>query len=146
MLPLRLGALAALTVRNFDERMGTLTIRSDKSGQPRQLALPKNTSDFLALQGDGKLPQAWLFTTVDGHQWTCKRWQKPIQEARTEVGLPSGTTAYVLRHCVLTDLVIAGVPLLTVAQLADTSVAMIERHYGHLTANAAREALATLAL
>lgn len=146
MLPLRPGALANLKTRDFDERMGTLTIGSDKSGKPRQLALPDNICEFLTTQARGKLPEAWLFMTANGHQWSRKMWQKPIQEARTLASLPSATTAYVLRHCVLTDLVVAGVPLLTVAQLADTSVAMIERHYGHLTAKAAREALASLAI
>lgn len=60
--------------------------------------------------------------------------------------IPSGVTAYVIRHCVLTDLVIAGVPLLTVVQLADTSATMNERHYGHLTVSAAAEALHRIAL
>ncbi|MEM7687431.1 MAG: tyrosine-type recombinase/integrase [Pseudomonadota bacterium] len=146
MLPLRPGALASLKACDFDERMGTLTIGSDKSGKPRQLALPDNICEFLTQQSRGKLPEAWLFMTANGQQWKRKTWQKPIQEARDVSGLPSGTTAYVLRHCVLTDLVVAGVPLLTVAQLADTSVAMIERHYGHLTAKAARDALASLAI
>jgi integrase len=61
-------------------------------------------------------------------------------------GLPSGASAYTLRHSVITDLVRAGVPILTVAQLADTSVAMIERHYGHLVQGDAEKALAALAL
>lgn len=146
MLPLRPGALASLKACDFDERMGTLTIGSDKSGKPRQLALPDNICEFLTQQARGKLPEAWLFMTANGQQWKRKTWQRPIQEARELASLPSGTTAYVLRHCVLTDLVVAGVPLLTVAQLADTSVAMIERHYGHLTAKAARDALASLAI
>ena len=39
-----------------------------------------------------------------------------------------------------------GLPLLTVAQISDTSAEMIERHYGHLSRHAAAEALAGLAL
>jgi hypothetical protein len=39
-----------------------------------------------------------------------------------------------------------GLPILTVAQLADTSVAMIEQHYGHLVRSDAEQALAALAL
>ena len=46
----------------------------------------------------------------------------------------------------ITDLVRGGLPILTVAQMADTSVAMIERHYGHLVRNDAEEALAQLVL
>lgn len=146
MLPLRPGALAGLKVADFDKRMGTLTVGADKNGRPRQMSLPANICTFLANQSKSKLPAASLFTMADGRPWTREKWQDPIREAREAAQLPLGTTAYVLRHCVLTDLVVGGVPLLTVAQLADTSVAMIERHYGHLTAAAARDALAKLAL
>ncbi len=51
-----------------------------------------------------------------------------------------------MRHSVITDLVTGGLDLLTVALLSGTSVAMIERHYGHLRAEHAAPALATLAL
>jgi site-specific recombinase XerD len=51
-----------------------------------------------------------------------------------------------MRHSVITDLVTGGLDLLTVALLSGTSVAMIERHYGHLRAEHAAAALATLAL
>jgi hypothetical protein len=40
--------------------------------------------------------------------------------------------------------VLAGLPLLTVAQMSDTSAEMIERHYGHLNSQVAPDALAGL--
>jgi len=58
--------------------------------------------------------------------------------------LPATTTAYTMRHSVITDLVVGGLDLLTVAQLSGTSVAMIERHYGHLQQDRAAAALAML--
>ncbi|MEZ5740681.1 MAG: hypothetical protein R3E68_15315 [Burkholderiaceae bacterium] len=60
--------------------------------------------------------------------------------------MPDKASAYTFRHSVITDLVIGGLPLLTVAQLSNTSVAMIERHYGHLNEDQATEALASLLL
>jgi site-specific recombinase XerD len=60
--------------------------------------------------------------------------------------LPAETTAYTLRHSVISDLVHGGLDLLTVAQISGTSVAMIEKHYGHLRSDVAAEALARLAL
>ncbi len=51
-----------------------------------------------------------------------------------------------MRHSVITDLVTGGLDLLTVAQLSGTSVAMIEKHYGHLRADHAAAALAGLTL
>lgn len=146
MLPLRPGALAGLRVGDFDKRLRTLTIGKDKNDRPRQIHLPAATAAFLEAQCKGKLPAAWLFARADGEQWCNDKWKKPIKEAVAAAKLPSGVSAYTLRHCVLTDLVMAGVPLLTVAQLADTSAAMIEQHYGHLTAGAAAAALETLAL
>lgn len=60
--------------------------------------------------------------------------------------LPAETTAYTLRHSVITDLVHSGLDLVTVAQVSGTSVRMIEKHYCHLRAEAATEALAKLAM
>lgn len=146
LLPLRPGTLAALTVEDFDKRTRTLTIGKDKSGKPRQIAVPQNVADFLTGQATDKLPAAPIFMRGDGRAWNKDAWKGPIKDAVIAAGLPSGVSAYTLRHCVLTDLVNAGLPVLTVAQISGTSVAMIEKHYGHLVGDAAAEALAGLVL
>ena len=146
MLPLRPGTLAALTVGDFDSRTRTLTIGRDKNGRPRQIAVPENVANFLLEQSKSKLPRSPVFTRGDGNEWNKDAWKGPIKDAVMVAGLPSGVSAYTLRHCVLTDLVNAGLPVLTVAQISGTSVAMIEKHYGHLVGDAATEALAGLAL
>lgn len=146
LLPLRPGTLANLTAGDFDKRTKALTIGKDKNGKPRQIALPQNLADFLTEQTKGKLPGTPIFMRGDGRGWNKDAWKGPIKVAVAAAGLPSCVSAYTLRHCVLTDLVNAGLPVLTVAQISGTSVAMIERHYGHLVGNAAAEALAELAL
>lgn len=146
LLPLRPGALAGLRVRDFDKRTRTLTIGKDKNGKPRQILLPQSVVDFLAERIRGKLPAAHMFSRADGRPWDKDAWKGPIKEAVTQARLPTGTSAYTLRHCVLTDLVVARLPLLTVAQISDTSVQMIERHYGHLVGDEAVRALDTLAI
>lgn len=70
----------------------------------------------------------------------------PIKEAARAADLPDSTTAYAMRHSTLTNLVTGGLDLLSVAQISGTSVAMIERHYGHLNADRAAAALAGLTL
>ena len=57
-----------------------------------------------------------------------------------------GCTCYTIRHSVITDMIHTGTDPLTVAQLSGTSVLMIEKHYGHLTHDHARDALARLRL
>ena len=146
LLPLRPGAVANLNAGDFDKRTRELTIGKDKSGKPRRVVLPTAAAALFAEQGKAKLPAAPLFTREGGKRWDKETWKGPINHAVRRAKLPKGATAYTLRHSTITDLVTAGLPLLTVAQISDTSAEMIERHYGHLTGHQATEALAGLAL
>jgi site-specific recombinase XerD len=146
LLPLRPGALAGLDASNFDKRTRELTIGMDKAGQRRRILLPVDAAALFTAQAKDKLPGAPLFTRANGKRWDKEAWKKPIADAAKAAQLPEGTTAYTLRHSTITDLVTAGLPLLTVAQISGTSAEMIERHYGHLNSHMAADALAGLAL
>ena len=146
LLPLRPGALAALTAGDFDKRTAELTIGKDKTGKPRRIQLPTDAATLFAGQAANKLPGAPLFMRQNGKAWDKDSWKLPIAAAVAAAGLPGDATAYTLRHSTITDLVSAGLPLLTIAQISGTSAEMIERHYGHLASDAAVKALAELAL
>jgi site-specific recombinase XerD len=146
LVPLRPGALAALAVAAFDKRLVTLTIGRDKAGGDRAITLPPATAAFFTERCRDKLPHAPLFARADGKPWGKDSWKKGVKAAAEAAELPLEVTAYTLRHSVITDLIGAGLDVLTVARLSGTSIAMIERHYGHLRAEHAAAALATLAL
>lgn len=146
VLPLRPGALAALTIADFDSRLGTLRIGKDKAGKGRAIRLPEQTAELLREQTTDKLPAAPLFARWNGKAWDKDSWKDPIKAAAAKAELPAGTTAYTMRHCGITDLVTAGLDLATVATLSGTSVAMIAKHYAHLQQDHARAALAELVL
>lgn len=146
LLPLRPGALAALTVGSFDKRLGVLTIGKDKAGRDRKMKLPKETAEFFEAAAKDKLPGAPLLGRADGTAWDKDAWKWPVKAAAVAAKLPEGTTAYTLRHSTISDLVHGGLDLLTVAQISGTSVRMIEAHYGHLRSDVAADALAKLAL
>jgi len=146
LLPLRPGAMAALTAGDFDKRTAELTIGKDKTGKPRRIQLPQEAARLLAKQAMNKLPSAPLFMRGNGKAWDKDSWKRPITAAVSAAELPADTTAYTLRHSTITDLVSAGLPLLTIAQISGTSAEMIERHYGHLASDAAVKALGELAL
>ena len=146
LLPLRPGAMAALTAGDFDKRTAELTIGKDKTGKPRRIQLPQEAAQLLAKQAKNKLPGAPLFMRANGKAWDKDSWKRPIASAVTAAELPADATAYTLRHSTITDLVGAGLPLLTIAQISGTSAEMIERHYGHLASDAAVKALGELAL
>lgn len=146
LLPLRPGAVAHLTVADFDKRTCELNIGKDKSGKSRRILIPNAAVELFTEQAMDKIVAAPLLMQANGKPWDKNSWKKPINEAVIKANLPKGTTAYTLRHSTITDLVIGGLPLLTIAQISDTSAEMIERHYGHLSRHAAAEALAGLAL
>jgi integrase len=146
LLPLRPGAVAALTVADFDRRTSELTVGTDKAGKGRRIVLPQSAAKHFAAMSKGKLPTAPLFMRANGRAWDKEAWKGPIAEAAKAAKLPTGVVAYTLRHSVITDLVTTGLPLLTIAQISGTSAGMIEQHYGHLVRESAVKALATLAL
>lgn len=146
LLPLRPGAIAALKVADFDSRRSELSVGKDKSGNDRRILLPPETAAYFKDQAKGKTPAAPIFARADGSPWNRDSWKGPIKGAVLAAKLPPASTAYTLRHSTITDLVTSGLDLLTVAQVSGTSVAMIEKHYGHLQRQRAADALAGLAL
>jgi integrase len=143
---LRPGAIAALSVRDFDKRTSELTIGKDKSGKDRRILIPTAAARLMEDQSKNKLPAAPIFMRAGGERWNKDSWKHPISAAVEAASLPAEATAYTLRHSTITDLVREGLPLLTIAQISGTSAEMIERHYGHLAQDAAVKALETLAL
>ncbi len=145
LLPLRPGDVAKLLVEHFDAHQKTLSIPSGKT-KTRVIPLTGEVVTHLKACAANKLPLAPLVSRDDGSEWKKEAWRDAIQVAAAAAKLPAATCAYTLRHCVITDLVIGGVDLFTVAKLAGTSIKMIEKHYGHLGGKHARKALEKLAL
>jgi integrase len=146
LVPLRPGALAALTAADFDKRLGVLRIGKDKANSDRKIKLPPATAEFFAELAKRKLPGAPLLGRADGSAWSKTTWVPAIREAVTAAKLPAGVTSYTLRHSTITDLIGAGLDALQVARVSGTSLQMIEKHYGHLRNDHAAAALAALAL
>lgn len=155
LVPLRPGAMAALTVGDLNIRDCTLHIPKDKANEGRTLHLPHKTISFFAEQARNKLPSAPLIARAGGAHWDKDAWKKPVQRAAVAAGLfvtkdttgkeQSAVTLYAVRHTAITALLHSGLDALTTAQLAGTSVRMIELNYGHLTKQHSIAALEKLA-
>ncbi len=147
LVPLRPGAVAALTAGHFDKRLGVLTVGKDKAGKDRKIGLPKSTAAFFTAQAKGKLPAAPLLPRADGKFWNKDSWKDPFKDAAKAAKLPIDAVAYNLRHSAITDLIaLHRLDTMTVAVLSGTSLPMIEKHYGHLLRDHAADALGKLAL
>jgi len=145
LIPMRPGELAALKVEHLDVGQRVLRIPSGKT-EPRLVPLSNEAFTHLKACVKGKLPSAWLVSRANGSQWKKEQWRDEIKLAAAAAKQPRATVAYTLRHSTITDLVVGGLDLFTVAKLAGTSVVMIQQHYGHLQQEHARKALEKLSL
>jgi len=143
MVPLRPSAIASLEVGHFNVKHSKLKVTVDKTGA-RTIVLPKSTAKFINEHCKSKLPKALIFPRADGAKWTKDKWKKPFKKAARAAGLPHEAVLYCIRHSVISDMVTNGTPLLTIAQIAGTSVRMIEKHYGKLLDQASISALEAL--
>lgn len=131
----------ALCLRSdYDGRTASVRFRS--KDHDRKIPLSPAATALFDRLAKGKLPKAHLFTQDGKKAWTADAWSEPVRSAAARAALPEGVTLYTLRHCWITDAIVGGMDLLTVAKLAGTSLAMIEKHYGHLVQGAARDKLA----
>ena len=52
----RPGAVARLTVADFDARTSELSIGHDKSGKPRRILIPSKAAELLGARAEGRAP------------------------------------------------------------------------------------------
>jgi site-specific recombinase XerC len=142
--PVRPGDIPAARVADLDVDNRTLSVKG-KTGS-RVVPLGKDAFAHFKQCAKDKLPSAWLIARANGDQWKKESWRDEIKLAAAAAKLPKSTVAYTLRHSVITDLMTKGLDIFHVAKLAGTSVAMIEKHYGHLQDKHARKALDAIAL
>lgn len=140
----RAGELVKAHRSQFDKRTGTMTFIG-KTGR-RDVPLSPGAQALFTRLAESKLPGAWLFVRDDGKPWAHSDWDELVREAADKANLPKGTCLYTLRHSFITEAITQGMTTLDVARLCGTSVTMIEKHYGHLVASAARERLAAVVL
>jgi integrase len=140
----RAGELVNATVSQFDARTKSMTF-TGKTGSRTVPLAPAAVALFKRLATDKK-PGDRLLVRDDGNPWAHSDWDELVRAAATAASLPDGTCLYTLRHSFVTTALTSGLATLDVARLVGTSVMMIEKHYGHLVASAARERLAKVAM
>lgn len=125
----RPGEIAAARVADLDGA-GLLTLQG-KTGRRTIPLSPAALKHLVACAG--KRPaDAPLVTRDDGTAWRRDQWRDAMQETRKAAGLDEDVVLYTLRHAAITEMLVGGLDPLTVARIAGTSVAMIQKHYGHL--------------
>ena len=142
---LRPGELAACRVSDFDKTAGTLNIRKSKT-EARIVPLSSAASAFFTQQSRNRIGASPLLPDDFGKHWNKDGWKKPFKTAVAASKLPRETVAYSLRHASISELLVSGMDMHTVAKIAGTSTDMIDKHYGHLCVERTRKQLDAAAL
>lgn len=136
----RAGDPAAVMRRDYDARNGLVHFKT--KDHPRTIPVSPEAKALLDRLAKDKLPSAPMFANGD-KPWK-KDWHDVVKAVVIDAGLPERVTLKTLRHCWITDAITGGMDLLTVSKQAGTSLAMIEKTYGHLVQQVARDHLARI--
>lgn len=78
-------------------------------------------------------PKGPLFLNTYGNPWKSDTVTQRMERLRKKLDLPDGTVAYLYRHAMATDALVAGQSISVVAQLlGHTDTRMVSKVYGHL--------------
>ena len=144
----RPGEIARCRVEDFEPETGVLILRSNKGSKKtvmeRRFVLCGDGLEFFRYNHRLKFPRAFLFTTTTGRPWVKWLWSRLVRIAVRSAGLPTQTTAYVIRHSVISDWIQSGIDIGTVAKTAGTSIQMINDFYFKSVPEAVADRLAAI--
>jgi len=135
----RTGELAACTASDFVRSARQIVLgrhkraRTMKDAIPRRITLNGEAFSILEKWCRGKRGDEPIFTDPKGRGWTRMRLDERFVKVRTRAGVREDITIYSFRHLWISEMLMAGVDVATVAKMAGTSIAMIEKVYGHFT-------------
>lgn len=125
----RTGEMFSATVGDLD-RSGLLTL-DGKTGRRTIPLPPEARKHLIRCAGDRKETEP-LVLRDDGEAWNRYYARDAMQKARAAANLPDDVVLYTLRHVAISEMLVSGIDAMQVARIAGTSIAMIQRHYGHL--------------
>jgi len=137
----RTSELAKCRVRDFVRASRLIVLGKHKRAatmkEPttRRIMLNDEALSMIQEQCVGKAPDTFIFTDPNGKPWTRLSLDKRFAHVRKRAGVRAEITIYSFRHLWISEMVMTGVGIATVARMAGTSILMIERVYGHLTSD-----------
>jgi integrase len=150
---LRPGELFALQVGKYDPAARTLTIdravnrgviSDTKTGENRVVVLPSSVAKDLEAHilkySSFTDPEALIFTNESGGMIDLGNWRRRVFQPAARTAGIEGATVYDFRHTACSNMVAAGVDLVTVAGMAGHNVQVLISTYAHEVEDAKRAA------
>ena len=129
----RYGELTTLTVADFNRDSGTIHVRMSKAGKARHVVLNDEGRALFERLSAGRAGDQRIFLKADGRTWGRSHQHRPLKAACERAKIVPALDFHSLRHTWASLSIMAGAPLLVVAQnLGHSDTRMVERHYSHL--------------
>ena len=126
----RPGELASMNVANYNPTLRTITLTGKTGRRTTGISTAAKTFfDSLIVDTDGGLP---MLRKADGQRWNKDAWKYPFKDAVATANLSDEVVMYSLRHTAISEWIRNGIDTFQIAKMVGTSMAMIEKHYGHL--------------
>jgi len=143
----RRGDLIAMKVGDFKPDADAVTVQNSKSRYKGKAAysayLNAEGVEFFKAHTDGRDPGESMFLRGDGNSWSADDLNRPLRAANAAAKISPPAGMHTLRHTYASHAVMAGVPLMVVAQnLGHADTRMVEKHYAHLSPSYARQQIA----
>lgn len=131
----RPSEILSLDVEDFDGETWTIGQHKNvkKQGKPRIVYLP-SCLQTLSKIARGDRTSGKLFRPRDGGSWKYSDIRRRFERLKKSeaVKADSRCVLYSFRHTWITEALLAGIGAAKVAEMAGTSIRMIDKHYGHL--------------
>lgn len=114
-----------------------------KEPRPRIIILNTEAVAIVERACHNRAPDDYIFQAPMGGHWTSNALGARFREIR-EAASVRPLTIYSFRHLWISEMLMAGINMQLIATMAGTSVAMIERVYGHWRPEKFQDAQATL--
>jgi len=136
----RYGDLAAMDIGDFNVDAHMVMSGNSKGGKPHPVYLSASGVKFFERITQGQPRRAPMFPHPDGGRWVKSKQTRPMNAALDAARIETPISFHGLRHTYASQAVMAGVPLVVVAQnLGHTDTRMVEKHYGHMATSWVRE-------
>lgn len=102
-----------------------------KDSVSRRITLSDEAFRIVELLCQGKGADDPIFTDPKGRAWTRYTLGTRFKQIRARAGIRPEITIYSFRHLWISEALMSGLEVATVARMAGTSIAMVEKVYGH---------------
>jgi integrase len=106
----RYGELIRLHVADFNRDVGTLLIRTSKSGKPRHVVLTREGTSFFERLCVGRSGDGVMLVKADGGRWGASHQARPMLDACGRAQISPPLNFHQLRHTYASHMVMDGVP------------------------------------